>query len=102
MAKDANDSSKGRTKGKMAMKDAAEKILQEAGGPMRSDDITEKALKDGLIKTSGETPKATMAAQLAVATKKGDRFTRTVPGTYGLKGRDRKGQKAKEAEPAAA
>lgn len=77
----------------MPMKEAAKKILEGAGGPLRSDDITEKALADGLIKTKGQTPKTTMAAQLAVdAKKKGSEFVRTRPGTYGLKGRDRKAQ----------
>lgn len=98
----AEKNAKGRTKGKMPMKDAAKQVLEEAGGPLHSKVITERAIADGLIKTSGETPDATMAAQLAVAAKKGDVFVRTVPGIYGLKGRDRKGQKAKEPEPVAA
>lgn len=81
----------------LPMKDAAERILQDAGGPMRSTDITAKAIERGLIKTKGKTPEATMAAQLAVDVQSKDsRFVRTVPGAYGLRGRDRKGQKPKE------
>ena len=87
---------------KMPMKAAAEQILQEAGGPLRSDDITQIALDKGLIKTTGKTPAATMAAQLSVAAGKGETFIRTRPGTYGLKGRDRKGAKAVELAGAAA
>lgn len=86
----------------MSMKAAAEKILQEAGGPLRSDEITQRALDGGMIKTSGKTPAATMAAQLSVAASKGETFIRTKPGVYGLKGRDRKGQKAVEEVAAAA
>jgi restriction system protein len=77
----------------MTMKDAAAKVLEEAGGPLRPAEITERALKGKLIHTEGATPTATMAAQLSVDIK-GDetRFVRTKPGIYGLKGRDRKGQ----------
>lgn len=59
---------------------------------MRSNDITDEALRRKLIATDGKTPHATMAAQLAVAFKKGDTFLRTKPGVYGLKGRDAKGK----------
>jgi len=79
----------------LPMKQAAARILEEAEGPMKADDITEVALERGLVKSKGKTPKATMQAQLSVAATKGDTFVRTMPGTYGLKGRDRKGQKAK-------
>ena len=76
----------------MSMKDAAEKILQDAGGPLKADVITQRALDEGLIATKGKTPKATMQAVLSTETAKGsERFVRTKPGTYGLKGRDRKG-----------
>lgn len=81
---------------KMPMKEAAKQILEEAGGPLTSAEITKRALDGKMIKTSGKTPEATMAAQLAVATKNGETFVRTRPGTYGLKGRDRKGQKTAE------
>lgn len=86
----------------LPMKEAAQKILEEAGGPLRSDEITKRALDGGLIKTKGKTPEATMAAQLSVAAKKGETFIRTRAGVYGLKGRDRKGAKAVEPEKAAA
>lgn len=78
----------------MSMKRAAEEILLEADGPLHSEEITRRALEKRLIKTKGKTPAATMAAQLAVdVAKKDSRFVRTQPGTYGLRGRDRKGQK---------
>lgn len=86
---------------KLSMREAAEKLLTENKGPMKAVAITDTALEKGLIKTSGKTPAATMQAILGIDAKKKDAtFIRTAPGTYGLKGRDRKGQKAKE--PAAA
>lgn len=81
-------------KGPLSMKDAAEKILERNGKPLKSKTITDLAVKEKMIKTTGRTPDATMAAQLATEVKGGsDRFVRTSPGTFGLKGRDRKGQK---------
>jgi hypothetical protein len=71
------------------MKRAAEVILNEAGGPLKPDQIAERALKRKLITTKGKTPEATMAARLSVASKAGDTFVRVAPNTYGLKGRDR-------------
>lgn len=85
----------------LPMKQAAKKILEDAEGPMTANDITQKAIDDGLIKSTGKTPAATMQAQLSVDIKKDDTaFLRVRPGTYGLKGRDRKGQKAKELQTA--
>lgn len=78
------------------MMEAAEKLLTENGAPLRSDTITQIAIDRKIIAPKGKTPAATMAAQLAVAVKNGDeRFVRTAPGTFGIKGRDRKGQKEK-------
>lgn len=89
--------------GTKPMKDAAYELLEEQGGPLKTKQITERALAGKLIKDTGKTPEATMAAQLAVDVKRKDtRFVRTAPATYGLKGRDRKGQKAPEEEPVAA
>jgi hypothetical protein len=81
----------------MSMKDAAAKVLDTAGGPLRPSAITERALDDKLIATKGKTPAATMAAQLSTDIAREDtRFVRTKPGVYGLKGRDRKGQNPAE------
>lgn len=83
----------------MSMRAAAEKLLDANGGPMKVTDITEQALGEGLIKSSGKTPAATMGSVLGTESKKDDpTFIRTSPGTFGLKGRDRKGQKAKTAD----
>lgn len=82
----------------MSMREAAEKLLTDAEGPMKVKDITEIALERKMIKTKGKTPAATMQAILGTDAAKGKdaKFVRTTPGTFGLRGRDRKGQKAKE------
>ena len=80
----------------MSMKQAATRILEEAEGPLHTDEITTRALDRKLVRTKGKTPGVTMAAQLAVDVRRKDSpFIRTRPGVYGLRGRDRKGQKSK-------
>lgn len=80
----------------VTMKEAARRVLEDEGGPLKAKTITERAIERKLIKTTGKTPEATMQAQLSVAAAKDDgTFVRTSPGTYGLKGRDRKGTKAR-------
>jgi hypothetical protein len=43
---------------------AAQAVLQASGRPMTTQEITEEALRRGLIETVGKTPLATMRAQL--------------------------------------
>ena len=72
--------------------DAAELILNQFGdrNAMHYRDITDRALELGWINTSGQTPDATMNANLLVNIKKSKasgepgRFIRTSPGHYGL------------------
>lgn len=88
----------GQPKGKMSMADAAQKILEDAGEPLHSSEITKRALRRKLITSGGKTPEATMGAVLAVAAKKKDgAFLRTAPGTFGLMGRDKPMRKKKAA-----
>ena len=69
---------------------SAEKILEQSRKPMHYKDITEKALKKGLLFTSGRTPEATMNAQLVTELKrtkasgKPARFIRSSPGHFSL------------------
>ncbi len=49
---------------KLSFKEAAVKTLQDADQPLSAKEITEIALENELIDTSGMTPEATMAAQL--------------------------------------
>lgn len=50
--------------GSMSFLDAAERVLRDSGPsePMRYDEITERALAGGLIRTGGKTPAATLNA----------------------------------------
>lgn len=69
---------------------SAEKILEQSGKPMHYKDITEKALKKGLLFSTGRTPEATMNAQLVTELKrakaigKPTRFIRSSPGHFSL------------------
>ena len=71
----------------MQFKDAAYKILKEAGQPLHYRDIAERALIAGLLETSGQTPEATMGAMLYTDTLNPDsRFRRgDQRGTFALK-----------------
>ncbi len=72
--------------------DAAEKVLNQFGNrsSMHYRDITDKAMKQGWLNTSGKTPAATMNAQLVTELKRAKasgepgRFVRTSPGYYSL------------------
>jgi len=75
-------------KDKPTFADAAEKVLEEAGKPLKASMIATIAIEKGLISTEGKTPGASMEASLSVAAKtKGEasRFVRTAPRTYGLR-----------------
>jgi hypothetical protein len=48
----------------MTFLEAAKAILRETGRPMTAREVTDLALKRGLIKSSGKTPDATLLAQL--------------------------------------
>lgn len=84
-------------RGHMSFLAAAEEILGQASGPLHYRDIARRALESGLIKTSGLTPEATMAAQIITDiqrhAKRGDesRFVRTGRGIYDLSARMPKG-----------
>jgi len=49
---------------KLSFKKAAAKVLQAADEPLSAKEITQLALDEDMISTSGATPEATMAAQL--------------------------------------
>jgi restriction system protein len=69
----------------MTYLDAAYHILQQAGQPLRYEEITERALAQQLISPQGLTPEATMASRLYTDTlQEGSRFTRVDKGTFGL------------------
>jgi restriction system protein len=72
----------------MTFLEAAEAILVEFGEPLHSREIVERALTQGLLATTGATPDATMAAQLAVDIRDcgtASRFQRTARGVFALR-----------------
>ncbi|OPZ85972.1 MAG: Restriction endonuclease [bacterium ADurb.Bin429] len=74
----------------LSFNDAAALILEQHGQPLHYTALTEMALTQGLIQTKGQTPAATMNAQLtreiATATSRGElpRFVQHGQGMYGL------------------
>ena len=67
---------------------AAVEVLQRAGEPLKSDEITRRVLAVKGVRLAGKTPAASVAAMLAVENKKPDGlFVRTAPGTYTLRER---------------
>lgn len=74
-----------------SFKDIAYQILEEAGKPLHSKEITEIALQRGWLKTAGKTPEATMNAQLIVdinSKKEKSLFIKTAPSTFALRFRE--------------
>jgi len=71
----------------MQFKDAAYEILKAAGEPLHYREITDRALKAGILTTSGQTPHATMGALLYTDTlKPNSRFRRgDKKGTFALR-----------------
>lgn len=51
----------------MTFLQAAVDVLRTAGRPLTADEITEIALRKGLLQTQGKTPEATMSASLYAA-----------------------------------
>ena len=76
------------TVAEMSWKDAAKKVLEEAGEPLHYTDITERILDQGLKINFGATPAATVNATINAAIKtegSAGVFERTGPGEYGLR-----------------
>jgi hypothetical protein len=71
----------------MQFKDAAYEILKSSGVPLHYNVITDKAVKAGLLETTGQTPHATMGALLYTDTLNANsRFRRgDQKGTFALK-----------------
>ncbi len=72
----------------MSVLDAVQEVLDEAGGPLRVEEITARILDSGAWQTQGKTPTATVHARLASDIKKRgeqSRFIRTAPSTFALR-----------------
>lgn len=68
-------------------KDCAYAVLKSAAKPLHISIIVKQAARRGLLKTSGQSPVATMGALLAVDVKKQkekSRFVRVAPSTYAI------------------
>ena len=83
---------------KMTFLEAALKVLEEAGGgPMRYEDISDQAMRDGLIHTRGTTPEATLAARLYMHIKQAEAkaeeplVKQTGPGQFALNRKQKRG-----------
>ena len=69
-------------------KQAAVEVLQRAGEPPKSDEITRRVLQVKGVRLAGQTPAASVAVLLAVENKKPDGLVvRVAPGTYTLRER---------------
>jgi len=73
----------------MSFKEAAYEILTKTDEPLSANEIVEIALQEGLLSTEGQTPEATMGAQLYVdiKTNKNSPFTKVGKGRFTLKTR---------------
>ncbi|MBN1135423.1 MAG: restriction endonuclease [Anaerolineae bacterium] len=72
----------------MTFVEAAEQVLRTAGEPLHYEEITKRALAQGLLTTTGKTPAATLNAQIVVSINtKGDSspFVRVRPAVFALR-----------------
>lgn len=72
----------------MSVKKAAIQVLNEAGKPLRSNEIAKRIIEAGLWKSDGKTPEATVGAQLYSDIKtNGDKsaFVKVAPKTFSLR-----------------
>src|ERR1043166_1076425 len=83
----ASASAEAQTNGKMSGLDAAAKVLTDAGTPLGAKEMIERMLSQGLWKTEGKTPAATIYAAIAREIKtKGPqaRFKKTERGKFAV------------------
>ena len=65
--------------------DAAEQVLRQEGQPLHYDEITSRAIAQGLITTQGQTPARTMNASINASIQRGQSpFERVARGIFGL------------------
>ena len=74
----------------MSFKKAAYEVLKKSKEPLTAKEITDIALQEKLIETTGQTPEATMGAQIYVDmnTNKDTHFIKVGRGRFSLKDRD--------------
>ena len=70
----------------LTYKEAAHRVLTEAGTPLHAHEIARRAIDAGFVVPSGKTPQATMEAALCVAVRGSEPlFLRTAPRTFALR-----------------
>jgi restriction system protein len=71
----------------VSFKEAALCVLEKADEPLSTKEVTDIAIQDGLIKTEGQTPEASMGAQLYLDIKnnKNSPFLKVGKGLFSLK-----------------
>lgn len=72
----------------MSVKKAAIEVLRSAAGPLTAPEITKRILSEGLWKSGGVTPEATVSAQLYMDIKRGggnSSFIQVGPNTFALR-----------------
>ena len=70
---------------RVTFKDAAERVLRAADGPLKVKAIAEQAIPLVSPAPTGKTPAATLGAHLIVDANKGGRFVKTAPGTFDVR-----------------
>lgn len=73
----------------LSLKDAAKKVLEDAGEPLHYEELTKRILGGGLAQSKSKTPAASLNAVLAVDIKRqgaSSVFVRVTPGVFGLRG----------------
>ncbi|MDQ6770526.1 MAG: HTH domain-containing protein [Gemmatimonadota bacterium] len=68
--------------------EAAEQVLRDVGTPLRYDEIATRAISAGMIIPQGQTPAATMSAQISMSIARqgtDSLFVRTAPATFALR-----------------
>ena len=70
----------------LTYKEAARRVLSDAGTPLHAHEICRRAIDAGLVMPSGKTPQATMEAALCVAARATNPLVvRTAPRTFALR-----------------
>ena len=83
----------------MNFKQAAYHVLKDAGRPLSAKEITQIALKEGLITTDGKTPSATMGAVIYADIKQKKEkslFVKVKSGLFGLREWDEEAKEGKD------
>ena len=70
---------------RVTFKDAAERVLRAADGPLKVKAIAELAIPLVSPAPTGKTPAATLGAHLITDANKGGRFIKTAPGTFDVR-----------------